>query len=174
MGISLAKYGKSIAELVREGEISSEFAEAYSALSEDGKIVLWAIMDHIGGERSLSNKEIASATKLPLRSVQRVRSEPRFGRALSAASHSEICGEAELGMMSLRKKVMEKNVPAIKIWLEITGVYSPVTRIESKQMQVRMDAAKMPSEVKRDVVERWKGMGWTKDEFIELWDIISG
>lgn len=164
----------SLVALADAGLVSSRFIDLYTKLSLDGKKVFWTVLESTMGGRQLSNREIAKMTGMTVRDVQHIRLEEKFADALTVGVREVVRGSAELGLFALRQKVSEGNMTAIKLWLEITGVYSPIHRTESKHLHVRVDASsdRMPSDVQRDVVERWKGMGWTKEEFLELWEIV--
>lgn len=168
MSISLVKY---YGEDELDGEdFSVEFLDAYRSLSPSGQKLLWCLLENLVSGKQLSNREVSKKTGLGMRNIQKIRSSDRFAKALSIAMREEIRGSAELGVIALEKKVLDGNIQAIKIWLEMTDIYREVRRSERKSMDLRVDASVLPGDVKREVVRRWRDMGWTKEEFIELWD----
>ena len=95
---------------------------------------------------------------------------PVFQEALSLACTASIRGDMELGVRALKDRVKEGNMPAIRMYLELGNIYQQVSRVESVNVNIELDASgKMPTQIRLELVERWHELGWTIEDFVAAW-----
>lgn len=161
-----------VARAVVEGETDSELISALGQLTTTERACLYSILESADDEE-YNEKLIAERAGVNPVSLWRARRNPKFQYALNLALMSNVKGEIELGIRALRKKVRDGNMQAIKLWLELTGVWQPIQRVHAVNVNLdRREIGKMmPDEAKEEVAKQWKNLGWSKEEFMKFWDI---
>ena len=165
-----------ILRTLMDGEIDSELYEAVRVLSPAYRAVLWAKLSETGTGDNLRPVDIARLADVNPATVWRAMNDTNFQKALTLCNMSMLRGDITLAFIGLRKKVREGHLGAIKYMMEITGVYCPIQRIESRSLHLRgdvdvLDLRGKPAEaVREEVVREWRRMGWKREDFERLWD----
>lgn len=158
-----------------EGGVDSELVSMIRELTENERAVLYAEIEYVrdvklsekGRESAIMRR--AGVNKMAL---WRIRQRSRYQEALSLALMSSLRSELSLAIRALRQKVQDGHMGAIKLWLELSKVWHPVSRVMS--LNVTSDArdlrGKSAEEMRRMVVKDWKSQGWGKEEFEQLWE----
>lgn len=159
-----------IAIAVVEGGTDSEIISALRELTQTERACLYAVLESANDD-NYSEKAIAQRASVDRVTLWRARQNPKWQYALTLALMRGLKGEVELGLRALRRKVQDGNMQAIKLWLELCGVWHPVNRIMSMNLDLEARDLRGVSaaEMRKLVVEDWRRQGWRLEEFEQLW-----
>ena len=162
----------SVADLIGGLDDDDELVPLVRQLKPHERRVLWVLLDSLLNELPLSQRAISRRSGVDARYIRDLRHRPRFGKALSAFVFRRLGWHVVEAINHLFRQSAEGKTMASILFLEMAGMYNPVTRTVNVNVGVdRKDMrGKTKDEVKREVVREWKRMGWDKNDFAKLWE----
>ncbi len=162
----------SIAKSMLDGEMEQPLLACLRMLTESELACLWAKLEAIDSVNAVAMTDVAIAERagVDYKTLWSAKRNPVFQEALSLACTASIRGDMELGVRALKGRVKEGNMPAIRMYLELGNIYQQVSRVESVNVNIELDASgKMPTQIRLELVERWHELGWTIEDFVTAW-----
>lgn len=149
-------------------------------MTEKQRRAVIAIAENIS--EGLTETELAKRAGVSRQHLWELRKKPEFQEALREAVRDELAGKVDYAAKKLLQKVDEGNVKCLLTLLELTGLYAPVQRVHSMNVNVNADkttgklpadTGKMPADIRHELVQRWHELGWTPDDFMSAWQTVE-
>lgn len=139
--------------------------------TEKQRRVLTAIVENLS--EGLTETELSQKAGVSRQHLWSLRKQPEFQLALREAVREELMGKVDFAARKLLEKVEQGNVRCLLALLELTGLYAPIQRTQSMNVNYQVDrkalGEMLPKDAQKEVVRQWGLLGWSREDFDELW-----